>query len=919
MRNFKYSCFFLSIFGNFLFSQDLIGLKSEYDSIITLKTNNKDELLINFFNDHDNHPNQLQLALCYHEYSKKTFRKNINTAIRYAKQAIEIRLKYKDTIATLQSLYALGYYYNVRGSYSKSIQSYIKILELGQEDNLVAKTQTRLGEVYTKNGDFDKAKINFTKAELYFKDYKENKLLFKNHICIAQMFEKMRWSNNKGAYYIQQADSLLNIIETTDMQKLLIYQISGNLYDERQEYDKAINNHKKAIKISERMKDSSYLSMSYSNIGITYNKSNKHLNAFISYNKALKYAGKNIDLKAPVYNNLGDYYITQEQYEQAIKHYHKAITNSLNRTDTLAYRTLPDIESLKTSPYKLDLLGYLTDKANAWINYYEYNHQKEHLELALKTFTIADQLVDVIRFESTEFQSKLFWREQSAVLYMKAVQVSFLLHKPKEAFYFIEKNKALLLLEDHTQEKAKADANLPEELSEREFELRRLIHLAEEQLNDNMYGSTFKIDSIKDIIYDQKRIHEKFVDSLEVGYPKYYQYKRKLQVLSYDESEIFLKKNNQVAIYYILNDTDGYGLVVANGSPQFFKITDIPRLHKNIKSLQQKLTIPLYTKEDVVAYQKVAHNIYKTIFPIPEQTSFINKQLLIIPDGNLQHIPFEVLMSSPTRIDSYLLHQCTISYAYSLSFLKLNETLSRNPEHNFIGFAPVHFKDTTLVDLSRSTTEITQIASLFSGEVYDNKKASKSNFMTNAANYKIIHLSTHADVGEKTSPWIAFYDDKLSLEELYATKNQADLVVLSACNTSLGELKTGEGVMSLARGFFSTGTRSVISTLWSANEKSTNEIMTVFYENLKNGATKTEALQNAKRDYLQNHSGVEISPYYWGAPILIGNTDKIVIKNNLSRYLLLGIGLFIVLLGIFIKIHKQKKSKAHDFISETMF
>ncbi|MCB0376445.1 MAG: CHAT domain-containing protein, partial [Sinomicrobium sp.] len=168
--------------------------------------------------------------------------------------------------------------------------------------------------------------------------------------------------------------------------------------------------------------------------------------------------------------------------------------------------------------------------------------------------------------------------------------------------------------------------------------------------------------------------------------------------------------------------------------------------------------------------------------------------------------------------------------------------------------------------------------------------------------YKIIHLATHADVGEDTRPWIAFRDDKLSLEELYATKNQAELVVLSACNTSQGELRTGEGLMSLARGFFSSGTQSVVATLWNANDRSTEAIMVDFYKQLKKGRTRDEALQYAKQQYLRSRSGSARSPYYWSSIILIGDAGQLdaPVTGIPNYYIIIGTGLVLLFAGFWV-------------------
>ncbi len=884
-------------------------LKSQYDSIIALDSNDRGKLVTNFFLKNKDHSDQPQLALCYHEYSKKIYRTAIDKAITYAKQAIAIRSKYQDTSATSKSLYALGYYYNLEGNYFKSIRIYIQLLEFNRTDNLTAKTHNRIGVMYTKVGDFDKAKIHLNMAEQYFKQNNNYTSLFQNHIDFSKVYAKMSWSNaNEIQYHAERADSLMNHIEVSYLNRIRLNQILGNLYDEQKKYNSAIRHHEKSLEISQTIEDSSYISMNYSNIGVSYKKLNDFINAKVNYERALQYSGSDAQIKAPVYNNLGDYYTAQFQFKEALLHYYKAIHYTLFKKEPVSHIVLPDIEQLKISPYKLDLLSYITDYANGWIAYYNHDNQKEYLQKALEAFKIADQLVDVIRFESTEFQSKLFWRARSADLYMKAVQVCYELNRPKNAFYFMEKNKALLLLEDLTQEKAKENAQLPDRLSDREFDLRRSIYLAEEQLKEADMATSMRLDSLRDIVHTRKKEYENFIDSLETGYPSYYRYKQKLQIASYGTLKGKQDESSPITLYYILNDTEGYGLFISENKEYFFKIKEVKELHHHIVALRKKLGHPFYTKEEFLSFQELSNTIYNTLFPNIDPGLFRDKNIILVPDHHLQQIPFEVLMTSSSDNTSYLINQCNISYAYSLSFLQLNEKVIRTPTKDFIGFAPVQFKDTTLVDLSRSKAEIEEVASLFSGEVYDHKNASKDNFMTTVSNYNIVHLSTHADVSEKTDPWIAFYDDKLSLDELYATKNQADLVVLSACNTSLGELKTGEGVMSLARGFFGTGTRSVISTLWSANEKSTHIIMSDFYRYLKEGSTKTEAIQKAKRTYLQTHSGVEASPYYWAAPILIGNTDTVTIKSDVSWYLI-GIVVFVLLFAFILWKYKNKVRK----------
>ena len=168
--------------------------------------------------------------------------------------------------------------------------------------------------------------------------------------------------------------------------------------------------------------------------------------------------------------------------------------------------------------------------------------------------------------------------------------------------------------------------------------------------------------------------------------------------------------------------------------------------------------------------------------------------------------------------------------------------------------------------------------------------ATKNNFLTSSGDYKILHLATHAS--SSNNPAIYFSKDTLKLHELYTHKTNADLVVLSACETNLGEIKKGEGVFSLSRGFFYSGAKSVISSLWNVNDVSTSSIMKDFYTNLDLHQSKSEALNNAKRKYLKEHSLSEISPYYWASFVLIGDTSPTYPSTSYLFYLLGFVALY---------------------------
>jgi CHAT domain-containing protein len=109
------------------------------------------------------------------------------------------------------------------------------------------------------------------------------------------------------------------------------------------------------------------------------------------------------------------------------------------------------------------------------------------------------------------------------------------------------------------------------------------------------------------------------------------------------------------------------------------------------------------------------------------------------------------------------------------------------------------------------------------------------------------------------------------LRNIYNLTLNADLVVLSACETGIGELKRGEGIVSLARAFAYAGAKSIITTLWSVNDKSTMHIMEEFYRQLHKGQPKDYALWKAKMEYLQKAKSETAHPFFWSAFVPVGD------------------------------------------------
>ncbi|MBA4317513.1 MAG: hypothetical protein C0412_03845, partial [Flavobacterium sp.] len=302
---------------------------------------------------------------------------------------------------------------------------------------------------------------------------------------------------------------------------------------------------------------------------------------------------------------------------------------------------------------------------------------------------------------------------------------------------------------------------------------------------------------------------------------------------------------------------------------------------------------------DIKGYNEFGNILYEYL-KLPKNTTYQN--LIIVPDGMLNFLPFEALITKESTTTNfakmhYLLNDFRIAYNNSATFYLEGKPISRDKK-SVLGIFPVFEK--TNYELTFSKAEIQSIKNNFDGQFFENSNATFDNFKRNAANYSILHLSTHATSGDIETPAsIKFYDQEIFYSELYNLNVNPDLVVLSACETGIGKLYKSEGAMSVARGFQFAGAQNLLFSLWKVNDYTTSVFMADFYKNIKNGESYFEANANAKLDFLKDKSisNAKKSPYYWSAFVYYGGIETTKTPTHYYFYilgLLILIGLFLV-------------------------
>lgn len=325
-----------------------------------------------------------------------------------------------------------------------------------------------------------------------------------------------------------------------------------------------------------------------------------------------------------------------------------------------------------------------------------------------------------------------------------------------------------------------------------------------------------------------------------------------------------------------------------------------------------KLTrfIALFSNADVIAndpsaYNKLAATAY-SVLKLPKKGQ--QQNLIIIPDGILNFLPFEALVTQKTATSNfakmhYLLHDFKVGYGNSAHFYA-NTLPFHYKDENVLGIFPI-FENTPL-QLSFSRKELENLKTNYGGQYLEREKATFGNFKSAGRRYSILHLSTHASAGDLYEPAnIRFYEREVLYSELYHLDIHPDLVVLSACETGLGKLYKAEGAMSVARGFQFAGAQNLLFSLWKVNDYTTSVLMEKFYAHVKSGQSYFEANHQAKLDFLADTaiSNTKKSPYYWSAFVYYGSLENKTTHHH-GLWIILAVG--VTGLFLFLKFYRKK-------------
>ncbi|HLH29788.1 MAG TPA: CHAT domain-containing protein [Terriglobia bacterium] len=355
---------------------------------------------------------------------------------------------------------------------------------------------------------------------------------------------------------------------------------------------------------------------------------------------------------------------------------------------------------------------------------------------------------------------------------------------------------------------------------------------------------------------------------------------------------------DELILEYVLDEPTSYCMVISRSSARIQKLASRSEIERRIKALLKAIREGQATLEHAKAAQEV--------LLAPLQTDLAHAhRLVIVPDGVLHQLPFEVLSDQrgTAVLQSYIMSYAPASSVLALIRGRATSSESRMPllavsaqpsslagsnSTNGDG-KPFGSTQRGVYDLDKSEMPALPEAN---GEVRDVAAilGKRSVVLLNATEadvkaqplpqFAAIHFAVHGLTSTKfperstlvlRSDEARHEDGLLQAREILDLRLSADLVTLSACESGSGQISGQEGVASLARPFLVAGARSVVANLWSANDDFTHSLMKAFYTHLAAGQDEGSALRQAKLDMIQSF-GKNATPYLWGGFIVVGDS-----------------------------------------------
>jgi CHAT domain-containing protein/tetratricopeptide (TPR) repeat protein len=785
--------------------------------------------------------------------------------------------------------------------------AYRNKISLPEQDRLY----NSLGAIYFESADYWQA-ISFFETALelasprredynyYYKSIKSN---------IASCLIKL----NKFDSAIKLFDSIEGKIDRNNY----VFQPLAIAHFEKGEYQKSLEIFNRISLNSYQQKRSAlnFIGRIQIHLG-NWEKANIIFDSALTLQKMQKFRVKNKE-DAFTYLYLSELSKKLEKIEDAFAWSNKALEEvHLNFVSASKFDLPKDVENT-VSP--IAFYHILISKAELIYELYKKEQKKETLVAALNTYIKAFQTVNYIARNFDNDDAKVFLIGTTKVNFEKAIEIAYQAatidrSQCEALLYVLESYKGTVLRQNLAYSNLKRNSGIPKELIKRESELKQLY--AAYLTKINLANTEEESRNL------QKRLTELRVElsTLQNSFKKYEGYAR---IYESDQMDIPLKEiqkaldKETVLLNFFIGEENIYVLAVSRNILKIHKSPTSPAYEKALKDFMSA-SLNLTEGSRYKGYE-AGNVVFKTLIEPIYSSVKHHKKMIIIPDDYLFYLPFDALDRTAGNKE-YLVKSHAITSHYSVSLLMQHNAFTPRSNHpdSATAFAPFVSQNariawTGLEALPFSADEINNPRTL----AFKGNQATKEQFMKSYNRHHILHLATHASLGEDSSAnWIQLYpgldsitSGRLFVHEIYNLNlSHNSLVILSACESGAGLSAKGEGLLSLSRAFMYAGSKGIISTLYRTDDRVTAFLMKQLYGYLEKGIEPAIALQKSKIDLLNSEemNARFKSPNYWGNFIYIGKVSTHY-ENKSYWWILIPVMLMILASMVWLKYSTRNK------------
>ena len=892
-------------------------------------------------------------------------------ALEYYQKAYEIRKKIYGMEHNLVagSLNNVGVIYDNLRLYNKALEHYTKALNirrklLGENHPSLATVVLNMGVLFDNKGEYNNAIRYYEQALAIFLSRPGE-----FELRIADVFTNLAVTyKNKGAFqestaYHQQAiQKYQSLPKDYSAEMANVYVNWSNLAALQKDHVKEVELAEKAIAFYKQTLEANHprLVAAHNNLGITYANTGDYEGAIAELKSLIPLIENDAEQRdqfANLHNDIGDVYFKVGNFAEAKTYNERALTiqqelfgdksyklaytyNSLAKIAAAAGRNEQALQYLQAalaanhaefeieygnaapSPRGFFKFDYFVESLLHKARLLRRSADAPALIEASLLYTVADSALTQVRDEllsaddKIRLSEKVFELSQAAIAnYVQLAEATGDSRYLQEAFLFSEKSKSNVLSQSIQANQAKQFAGIPDSLIALEDQLQSDINFYNLKLVEQP-------DSTQRILYQNERFaaqqaYRNLVEKLESEYPFYYQLKYDRTTPQVQALQFALPEQTAMVSYFT-GDSVLYSFVLTKEDFQVHRSPIGADFYEQQVGFRKSITGKLDAD-----YVTLANNLYQILFPFTLDRRV--ESLIIIPDGTLNKLPFEALLTkrvSPrgninfSRLP-YLLNDYQVNYALSATLYYQQEaTMSalNVAGEGLLAYAPVFSKPqeiglfanefrnpiaaiesetsrTNILNgqyisaLPATADEVRAIELLFQQKgqkvlTYLFEDANEQQLKaSNLQRRTYMHIATHGFINE-TQPDLSGLllfpttdggeDHILYAGEVYNLNLNAELVVLSACETGLGTVASGEGLLGLSRAFRYAGANNLVVSLWKVQDRATADLMVRFYQQHLNGQTKgfSIPLRQAKLDLIGSEAFSH--PYYWSAFVLIG-------------------------------------------------